>query len=432
MLQSFGHLEYAFYGGNNLDFVEDPAAPYAYCPLNPKSHEFIADLTDELIELFDHPEYLHTGRDEFDMRGKFPVHAECRRIGKEQLYIDDAVWHYEYLRSRGVKMMLWGDILSKAGYRERLDRLPRDTVICDWHYGPQTEYPTLDLLRNAGFPVIACTWYNPRNLCYFSADAYRKGALGMLQTTWTGFWPEERVLKEQFHQIHAYILGAEWAWSPGVRTLEELPYESDQVFSELWFTGGSKAAPSWFEVDLDPCRNISLKDSESGIGWLGLGPGDDLGGLPVGTAVLGGIPFDLGTRHSGVLLGGPAGILDGFGDSIAGIPVGTRANRLHFLHATAFGDIDGCKLGQYVVHYDDGTTAAVDLVYGQTISAWNAPRQAVRARSAWRGKTRSGDTIRVNVLTWDSPHPEKVIDSFDFLVTGGQASPVLIAVTGES
>jgi len=431
LLQSLGHMEWAFYGSSNLEMVEDPARPYAYCPLNPRSHNFMADLIDETIELFGHPEYVHMGRDEFDMRGAFPFHEECRRIGKDQLYIDDAVWNYGYLKSRGAKMMMWGDVLSKAGFREKLDQLPKDIVICDWRYGPSTEYPTLSLFKQRGFPVIGCTWYNPTNLYNFSADAYRRGIQGMMQTTWTGFWPEDRVLKEQFQQIHSYILGAAWAWSPGTPKLGELPYESDQVFSELWFTGESKALGAWFDVDLAPFYNISLKDRKDRIGWLGLGRGNDLSGLPKGIAPLGGVPFNLGTRQAGILLGGPPGILDGFGDRVAGIPVGNRADRLYFLQTAAFGDRMDLKAGEYVVNHEDGSTEVVDLIYGKTISAWDSSRPAARTRSAWRGTTSAGEIARVNVLVWDNPHPEKIVRSFDFRAVGGQAAPVLIAVTGE-
>jgi len=426
LLQTLGHLQWAFYGGNNLDMAEDAAALYAYCPLNPKSHKFMADILDEVLELFGHPEYVNLGRDEFDMLGQFPVHEECRRIGKEQLYIDDTIRLHDYLKARGAKTMMWGDMLSKPGFRGKVDQLPKDIVICDWHYGPNIEYPTLDFYKQRGFKVIGCTWYNPKNLYHFSADACKRGIEGMMQTTWTGFQPEETVMKEQFHQIHSYILGAAWAWSPGSPTLDDLPYESDRVFSDLWFTGESKANRRWFSVDLSPYCNMSLK------AWLNQGEGNDLSGLPKGVSNLGGIPFNLGNKQSAILLGGLPGILDGFGDEVTGIPVGSKADRLYFLSTTAFGEREGRKAGEYVVHYEDGTSERVDLVYGQTISAWDAPRPGNRTRSAWRGKTLAGVIIRVNTLVWDNPSPDKVIKSLDFLAADGQAAPTLIAITGET
>lgn len=430
MIQSLGHLNWAFYNNSNLDMAEDVKARYALCPRSPKSHQFMADLFDEVIALFNHPEYVHAGLDEFDMRGEFPVHEECKRIGKEQLYIDMAVWDHDYLASRGVKMAMWGDILTRTGFREKIGQLPKDILICDWRYAGNKDYPTLGFYLENGFKVIGCTWYNPINLYYFSLDGKRRGIEGMMQTTWTGFWPEERVMREEFEQIHSYVLGAAWAWSPGRPKLEELPYESDQVFSELWFATESKPAPTWFSVDLSPFVNISLRDESGRIGWLGLGPGNDLSGLPEGVSVLGGIPYDLGSRRAGILLGGPKGILEGFGERIVGIPVGSKADRLYFLHTTAFADRTNRKVGEYTIHYEDGSSAKVELIYGQTISAWDWARPASRNRSAWRGVTHSGDVIRVNTLMWDNPHPDKRITALDF-ASYGDAGPVLIAVTGE-
>jgi len=431
LLQSLGHLGWAFYNNANLDMAEDPEAKYAYCPLSPKSHEFMADLIDETIELFGRPEYVHMGRDEFDMRGRFPVHEECKRIGKERLYIDDTIWIYNYLKSKGAKTMMWGDVLLMKEYEDKIRQLPRDIVICDWHYGPNETYPSLDFFEQNGFTVIGCTWYNPKNLYHFSADAYKRRIAGMMQTTWTGFWTEDVVLEQEFRQIHSYILGAAWAWSPGTPALDELPYESEQVFSGLWSGTPSKADRSWFAVKLAPFCNISLVDTKKRIGWLGLGPGNDLSGLPKGVAVLAGVPFDLGVGRTAIIGGGPADLLSGFGRGVAGIPVARKADKLHFLHTAAFFDKENKKVGEYVIRYSDGSAARVHLTYGETISAWNASTPAARVRTAWRGKTASGDAITLHALTWTNPNPDKQIVSLDFVVTDSQAAPVLLAVTGE-
>lgn len=433
LLQSLGHLEYAFYGKNNLDMAEDPAVPYAYCPLNPKSHEFMADLIDETIELFGHPEYMHMGRDEFDMRGRFPFHEECRKIGREQLYIDDMIWNYAYLKARGIKMMVWGDVLLKKPYEEKIDQLPKDIVICDWHYGAMEQYHSVSYFRDRGFRVIGCTWYNPANLYYFSEDSLRRGAEGMMQTTWTGFMPEARVLDQEFYQIHAYVLGAEWAWSPGAPKLFDLPYEPENVFSKLWFETDSRADRTWFSVDLRPFRNISLVDRKDRIGWLGLDEGNDLSGLPTGLRVMADIPFDLGSDRRGTIVGGPADMLREFGPvrAVTGIPVGRKADKLHFLHTSAYCGGQGQFVGQYVVNYADGTNARVDLSYRNNITSWASSNAASRVGTAWRGRTASGTIVTLNVLAWTNPNPGKEIASIDLAAADSQAAPVLLAVTGE-
>jgi hexosaminidase len=431
LIQALGHVNWAFNGGHNTEIAEDPKALYAYCPRNPKAWQFMSEITDEVIDLFGHPEYVHMGLDEFDMRGEFPYHEECKKIGKEQLYIDEIIRLHDYLKSRGRKMMMWGDILTKPGFAAKIGQVPKDILICDWRYGNRTDYPSLDFYKQNGFKVIGCTWYLPGNNYYFSKAAHDAGIEGMMKTTWTGFQLEDAVMKDQFHDLHSNILGAAWAWSPGTPKLDEMTYEPDQVFSQVWCAGKSSPVAAWYGTNLAPYCNVSLRDAREKIGWLGIGEGIDLSGLPTGVVTLGGVPFDLGGKHEAVLLGGMPGVMDGFGDKVIGIPVGVKANRLHFLSTTAFGDKDGRKVGEYVVHYADGSSEKVDIVYGVSILAWDAVRPASRVRSAWRGKTLAGDTIRVNTYSWENPHPEKVIQSIDLTSTGGQCAPVLIAVTAE-
>jgi hypothetical protein len=139
--------------------------------------------------------------------------------------------------------------------------------------------------------------------------------------------------------------------------------------------------------------------------------------------------------------------------SVLGIPVEHRAERLYFLHATHFGTGDGLKIGSYRIHYVDGTTETLPLRDGGEIAEWWTPpvRQATEAPGAWRGESAAarrfgritgyeGSTgrplgIQLFLFTWENPHPEREIQSFD-LITGSQASaggarcPFLVAVTG--
>jgi len=56
-----------------------------------------------------------------------------------------------------------GDINgSSLGYGQVLRRkIPKDIVICDWHYnirGKQTDFPTLAAFKSDGFRVLGTTW----------------------------------------------------------------------------------------------------------------------------------------------------------------------------------------------------------------------------------------------------------------------------------
>jgi len=137
-----------------------------------------------------------------------------------------------------------------------------------------------------------------------------------------------------------------------------------------------------------------------------------------------------GGRPAAIMLGGPA-VTAQFPESVRGIPVGCKARQLWFLQTTAFPDGPGRIVGRYIIRYEDGTAEEIPLSYGKNTMSWldNAPTIAHQA--AWKGQTKSGKAIRLRMLPWDNPHPEKTISAIDFIVAkGSQASPVLLAITG--
>lgn len=435
LVQSPGHLEWAFRGGNNLEIAEDPELPYCYCMLNPKSYDFIFDIMDEAIELFGHPEYFHAGRDEFDMRGRMPYHDECRKLGKERLYIMDTLKVYEHLRSRGCKVMMWGDLMTKQGFRELIDDLPKDTLINDWRYGPNETYPTVDFYQANDFPVVGCTWYNPRNIYYFSAYAARRGILGMMQTTWTGFHTEDIVLANHPEQAYAYVLSAAWAWNPVSPRVDDLPYRPEVVFNRLWRQDRAATTSEFHAVSLDRCANISRSDSGRTPGWLGIGRGNDLRGLPAGVVRIDSVPYRIlsgAVDAPSVVLLGASGMLDAFPRRIDGIRVDARVNALHFLHGCAYEVEAGARVGSYIVHFDDGSTEEIPLTYEKNIFAWDDQSLGLAYGFAWKGKAQDGRLVGVCELAWVNKRPESRVVSIDFVGGATQASPFLVAVTAES
>lgn len=436
LIESLGHMQWAFYGNHHLDFAEDPQHPYAFCPLNEKAYQFMFDIMDEAIDLFNHPEYLNIGHDEIFNPGRFPFHEECKKIGAVQLYYNDTLRYYNFLKSKGVKTMMWGDILLQNDFKKELHQLPKDLVICDWHYGGAKEYPSLKVFKDAGLPIIACTWYNPANLYYFSKEAEKNDITGMMQTTWTGYLPSSEAFKNEYQQIYAYILGGEWSWTPDKPTLDKLGYDPEIVFDNIWGSNFTPVKNHLLKaIPLTNYSNISYIGSSIGNGWLGLGPGEDVSKIPVGAVRLGGIPFFIadGRKEAGaVLLRGPECTRE-FPEMVSGILVGTKAITLHFLQAAGWEAPQGQPVGKYIIHYADGSTQIINLVYGTHLRAWDDPYSTSRDnRYAWSGKTASGNRIAVRSYSWANPKPDVLITSIDFQGVGSQASPILFAITAET
>ncbi|NSW79763.1 MAG: family 20 glycosylhydrolase [Chthonomonadetes bacterium] len=449
LVQSLGHSEWIFRNGQNMDIAEDPTNPHNYCPLNPRTYAFIDAIYDEAIQLFQ-PRAFHIGHDEIHLFNRFPYHEECKQRGLTQLFVDDILHHYRRFRERSIRTMMWGDMLlhrsesadaaafaeSPEEARRRREMLPKDIIICDWHYQPRpTEefvQKNLKVLQDAGFEVIATTWYTPMNIYNFAKAAQQAGILGLLQSTWAGFNISEAVLKPAFHQFSAFVLAAEYAWSNGSPPPDQLPYSPEEVFLDLYGRRPLVARPQpGFAVDLSEAMNITAMQSETG-GWLEMGMEHDLRNLPRGEQVLGGVRFHLArdpAKPSAVALASnmlPTRPLP----RMVHLPIGRRAKALYFLHATGWQVEKNRPVGSYRILYSDNTSETIPLEYGVNICAWDDPSPAYFAKVVWRSQTADGTPVALRALRWDNPHPHKTIAGVEFSVTDDTATPILFAITG--
>ena len=239
-----GHAEWIFRNGQNLEFCEDPKTPYAYCIKNPKSDAFIKDILKEAIDVFE-PHYFHLGHDEIAMRGRFPNPAcpRCRNSNATELMTSHANRLSDWLLKREIKPMIWGDMLLGPGEAkdathartvtdasERRARLNKQIIITDWHYVWNADTTSFEIFKHAGFKTIAASWNNTSNIYRLSHAAQGGGADGLLQTTWMGYFPDERALERQADQFAAFILAAEYAWSGRAVPPTELGYNPKEVF----------------------------------------------------------------------------------------------------------------------------------------------------------------------------------------------------------
>lgn len=177
-----------------------------YDPRKSKVYEIVLPIIDELIELL-HPRAIHIGHDE--VLGWKEKHFEVGLLKRGEqilppvLFLVDVSRLHEFLKNKGIETWVWGDMLiapdefptmpdrgdingSSPGYGQALRRkIPKDIVICDWHYlGTQTEFPTLATFKAEGFRVIGTTWREEETTSNFSHYATTHGADGMIASTW--------------------------------------------------------------------------------------------------------------------------------------------------------------------------------------------------------------------------------------------------------
>ncbi len=193
-----------FFGNSRPDLMFNKST---YDPRKPEVYDLIFPYLDEIIKLMQ-PSAIHIGHDEVDeVVGWNKKHFEkVTRPGElilpADLFLEDVNRLHAFLKKKGVNTWMWGDMLiapdefptmlykhlhgSVLGYGKTLrDKLPRDIVICDWHYfDSQQDFPSLRVIQKEGFRIIGVTWKTARTIRNFSRYASLNKAHGMMATTW--------------------------------------------------------------------------------------------------------------------------------------------------------------------------------------------------------------------------------------------------------
>lgn len=172
----------------------------SWCPLHPKVNEIVFALMDELIDAFE-ADAFHVGMDEV-LTIASPKCPRCRGKDPADLFaraVND--YHQHLVQERGLTMLMWGDRLldskaanmgrgweaSHVGTAPAIDRIPKDIIICDWHYSLQDEYPSIRHFQERGFRVWPSTWKNVKATEAVVVYAHRHATqrmLGHLCTSW--------------------------------------------------------------------------------------------------------------------------------------------------------------------------------------------------------------------------------------------------------
>lgn len=439
LVQSLGHGEWMFEGPGgkkvNLEFCEDTSHPYAYCPLDPRSYEFILPVIQESLDIFK-PNILHIGHDEVDMFGKFPNHEYCKAVGKYDLYFMDTIKLYNYLKDRGVKTMIWGDLFPKQGYKDNLPALPRDIIIADWRYGDELEQPTMKMYEEMGFETLGCTWYSPLNISRFSEYAHKVGAKGMMGTTWSGYKENISIVERTPEQVVAYILDGDWFWNPVNRDVINPGYNPYQILNDLWYGKTQIETKDGFNVNLSPAANFTLIDKGQ-TGFVKVAAGHDLSNMFV-QANKGVLSLQDSVKYRvSTIKDVPAavavkgyGLMDTFPAQSEDIKVNQKASTLAFLNASVLSAATGSRIGQYVVNYVDGSKEIIPLVYGKNIAAWDDQEAYLNGKFTWNGKTATGYPIFLLQCHWTNPKPNVAIKSIVMESNEASVAPFVMAITG--
>ena len=111
--------------------------------------------------------------------------------------------HAHVVGKRGLVMLMWADRLidgnatgmgeweaSKVGTAPAVDKIPKDIILCPWHYELRKRYESLPILMGKGFRILPASWKNTDATLALIRDAQAHQTdgrlVGHIFTTWGG------------------------------------------------------------------------------------------------------------------------------------------------------------------------------------------------------------------------------------------------------
>jgi hypothetical protein len=171
----------------------------SWCPQHPDVNPIVFALIDDLIRAFQ-ADAFHAGMDEV-----FLIASEhcprCKGGDPAKLFARCVKeLHAHVVGKRKLEMLIWGDRLLDAaamgyskdeasanGTHPAIDLIPKDVIVCDWHYEKHKDYRSIPLLVAKGFRVWPASWKSVEHTEALIEVARRhrgKRMLGHLCTTW--------------------------------------------------------------------------------------------------------------------------------------------------------------------------------------------------------------------------------------------------------
>ncbi|RPI21229.1 MAG: hypothetical protein EHM61_25295, partial [Acidobacteria bacterium] len=375
---SLTHSYYLLTRHRELAEIQESEWPDTYCPSNQGSYDLLFDVVDEFLDVMK-PKMMHMGLDEWRMPvGVCPL---CRGKDPRDLFISNVNRVHQHLRSKGVRMAMWGDHFnervrgvkvqakkSPSGYEYETpgaltaeqvkSRIPKDILVFNWlwedmHGGAKNDAD----LTEWGFEHIYGN-FTPEITNYGERSKLR-GLLGGAPSCWA-VSSEFSIGKDRLHQ---FLGTAALLWSSQWPPLSELYRSVQTLMPELRRNLSGKDAPS---QDGDPTTPIRLPGSgDPGI--------KNIISWKAGRIESAGRVFEL-----------TASILSPFGGKGTVIPVGEDFTSLIFLHALQKRahnnvvdryiynpDDTADLLGFYEVVYTDGLKVTIPIRYRVNILQWD-------------------------------------------------------------
>jgi hypothetical protein len=145
---------------------------YSWMLSTPTYYQVCKDLIEEVVEVFDNPEYFHLGMDEENAANQKSMAYCC--IRQKDLWWHDAYFFFDICERLGMRPWVWADFCwhEPEAY---LSKMPKSVLQSNWAYNavkrnpdgtyPDVKYATYVKLEEAGFDQVPTSstwtvWYN--------------------------------------------------------------------------------------------------------------------------------------------------------------------------------------------------------------------------------------------------------------------------------
>ncbi|MCL2518418.1 MAG: beta-N-acetylhexosaminidase [Oscillospiraceae bacterium] len=387
--------------GENLfvaDIVPHEEYPSCYCPSNPKSYEIILDLTNEILEVFKPKRYVHMGHDEVYRIGVCPI---CKDKDPAELFAYDINLFHSFLKERGLKMMIWGDMLQDVtNYKTppAIDMIPKDIIMLDfiWYFNFGLDIE--DHLLKHGFEVIMGNMYSshyPR----FKSRAAKPGIIGAQVSTWVSNNEYDLAYEGKMYDL-LYSAGMMWTHGYEVNCRRSYDLVVRKFIPDLRLKLRNQTPYDYEQVPLLAADEQIVVAS----------PANAYASTIEVTFKVNGI--------------NAAGFFDAIEFTHASL---TNVERKFFSKLI--------KIGEYEIKYTDGCYETIDVEYGGNICEVNRPHAEPMPQEYYRHEgyigTYLADPVEIDDgtlyrFTWDNPYPEKEIACVKIRGCGNHDAEILL------
>lgn len=420
-IQSLSHAYYLAVA--HPDIADPPGTewPDSYDPSNPKSYRLLFEVMDEYLEVFQ-PDWVHIGHDEW--RARMQIEK-----GNGEVFALDVLKIHNYLKSRGIKTMMWADHLIKGhnleghggdkpseyvwyswpstvGAPEMIAAEAKDILMLNWSWGV-TE-TAIGQLKAKGWKQIIGNFYGARKYDQWISLLSDSTILGAEVSTWCR--PTEYVFGLNDFMLNT-LVSQQLLWSGKDIPIDEVYQRAAEYMPSIRCQISGQKLPSMDALEGRKGYEI--------------------------------IPLKYPSKRGSNVAADPAAI-QALQEPVK-IPVHSNAASILFTHVSSGkGEKLGIDqthyfedkielIGYYRIHYADGLVEAVPIRYGQNIT---------HAGGGYQDQLYFAETVNLadpgaekpalaTLYEWVCPRPNRQIDYIDMMGVDAKSGvfPILLDVS---